>query len=252
MQDTSPKKAVLTCRLGWSAHYDWPAATSKDPGPLVPESAGGQGKIDWTGSVRGSVDCRRMAVLRWCAECILVPVCKYFSSRFFCFRKRSVVFRDSTCFVLLYILLLGMDAASAVVALVGFVATTIEQLNRIITTLGNAQMNVSGLVGYLEQLRSSLTGADSLIRRLGGKGDQHQSLKRIDDAVKYCNGTLNRLETLVKKVKGSDPSSSNKVKKTMTSVKYYLRKDDILEAQNEVHKAMTNLNGAILADNWHR
>ena len=143
-----------------------------------------------------------------------------------------------------------MDGASAVVALVGFVATTITQVDKIITTLRNVQKNVSRLVAYLERLRSSLAGAQSLSARLSGKADQHESLEAIKGAVGYCHETLNRLEILVKKVKGSD-SSSNKVKKRMTPLKFYFGRDEILEVQDQLHQAMTNLNVAVATHNSH-
>ena len=150
-----------------------------------------------------------------------------------------------------YILLLDMDGASAVVALVGFVGATIQQVDKIITTLRHAQRDLSGMVGYLEQLKSSLTGAKSIIERLRGKADQQKSLEKIQSAVDYCNETLISLEIRVSKINGSD-HPSNKLKKTVTSLKYYLKKDEILEIQSQLHKAMMTINQAIVTDNWHR
>ena len=144
-----------------------------------------------------------------------------------------------------------MEAASAVVALVAFIGTTIQQLDGIITTLRNAQRNITGLLGYLEQLKNGLTGAESVIERLSRKADQAESLERIRSAVKYCSTTLIPLQVRVSKINRSN-HSSNKLKKTVTSLKYYLKKDEILEAQNQLHKAMTIVDRAISTDNWHR
>ena len=172
--------------------------------------------------------------------------------RYLC--RGSRVLRDCAFFVSLYILLFGMsgmEAASAGIALVGFVATTIQQLNKLITIIRSAQGDLSGLLEYLKQLESSLTGADSLIRRLAGNADQHESIIKIERAVKYCYKTLKSLEVLVEKINGSD-RSPNKLKKTMTSLKYFLKKDDILEVQNRLEYAMSNLNLAISIDDSHR
>ena len=251
MQNTSPRKDTPACKLGCSAHYDWLTAISIDPGPWFPESAGDYGKII------GHAVCEvRLSAEGWLSSggarnVSLLSVCKYFSSRFFCLCRKSIALRDSTCSVPIYILLVGMDGASAVVALVGFVATTIQQLDKIITTLRNAQKDLSGFVEYLEQMRSSLTGAQSVVERLDGKVDQHGSLNRIQQAVEYFKKILISLEVRVSKINGSD-HSFNKLKKTVTSFKYYLKKDEILEVQNQLHKAMTNLNSAISTDNSHR
>ena len=144
-----------------------------------------------------------------------------------------------------------MDGASAVVALVGFVATTIQQVDKIITTLRNAQRDLAALVGYLEQLKGSLTGAESVIERLSGKADQQKSLETIKSAVDFCNKTLTSLEVRVGKINGSG-HSPNKLKKTVTSLKYYLKKEEILEVQSQLHKAMMTVDQAILTNNWHR
>ena len=145
----------------------------------------------------------------------------------------------------------GMEAASAGIALAGFVVTTIQQVDNIMSTLRNARGDVSRLDGYLKQLKRSLTGAESLGRRLNGKADQQESLESIREAVGHCNKTLDSLEARVNKVKGSD-RSPKKFKNAMTSMKYYLKKDDILDLQSQLEYGMSQLNSAILTAiaNW--
>ena len=205
----------------------------------------------------GHVGCKvRLSAEGWLSSgrvrnVCLLPVCKYSPLNFLYLCRNSIVFRKSTCSVSIYILLVGMDGASAIVGLVGFVTATIQQVDKIISTLRNAQRDLSGLVGYLEQLKSRLTGAKSVVKRLSGKADQQESLERIQSAVEYCDHILISLEVRVGKINGSD-HSPNKLKKTVTSLKYYLKKDEILEIQNQLHKAMMTVDSAISTDLWHR
>ena len=145
----------------------------------------------------------------------------------------------------------GMEAASAGIALAGFVVTTIQQVDKIITTLRNARGDLLGLDKYLEQLKSSLNGAKSLSKRLDGRVDQHGSLERIQVAVEYCNNILESLEARLKNINGSDRLPS-KLKNVMTSMKYSLKKDDILGIQSQLEYGMSRLDSAILTANANR
>ena len=181
----------------------------------------------------------------------LLPVCKYFPSRFIDLCRRSIVIRDSTCFTEIRILLLGMsgmEAASAGIALAGFVVSTIQQVDKIISSLRNARGDLSGLDNYLKQLKSSLTGAESLSKRLDGKADQQKALEGVKGAVEYCKKILEPLEARLNNINGSERLPS-KLKKAMTSMKYSLKKDEILGVQSQLEYGMLQLNLAISTAN---
>ena len=144
-----------------------------------------------------------------------------------------------------------MDGASAVVSLGVFVATTIQQLNKLIQKIRKAPKELSALLGYLEQLNRSLTGAGSLIRRLNQTADHHGSLIEITGAVEYCAEIVKSLEVLLEKAKGSD-FQPNKLQKTMNSLRFVVRKEEILEVQTQLQYAVTTLNVAISMDISHR
>ena len=144
-----------------------------------------------------------------------------------------------------------MDGASAVVSLGVFVATTIQQLNKLIQNIRKAPKELSALLRHLEQLNRSLTGAESLIRRLNQTADQHGSLEEIAGAVEYCAETVKSLEALVEKAKGCD-CPTNKLQKTMNSLKFVVRKEEILEVQTQLQYAVTTLSVAISMDISHR
>ncbi|KAM0798442.1 hypothetical protein BDR22DRAFT_373440 [Usnea florida] len=142
----------------------------------------------------------------------------------------------------------GMEAASAGIALAGFVVTTIQQVDKIISTLRNARGDLLGLDKYLEQLRSSLNDAESFSKRLDGRVDQHGSLERIKGAVEYCKKILESLEARLKNIHGSDRSPS-KLKNAMISMKYSLKKDDILGIQSQLEYGVSRLSSVILTAN---
>lgn len=129
----------------------------------------------------------------------------------------------------LYIRLFEMDgisAVSAVLAVGGFVATTILELNKLKRNIQDAPQELLRLTWHLEQIEHSLTIASSLIHRPNLNTQRSDSVNLITKAVERCTEPLQKLELQINKIKGSR-SLQNRLQKTFRSVKHALKKEEI-------------------------
>ena len=145
----------------------------------------------------------------------------------------------------------GISGASAVIALGGFVATTVQQLNRLIKDVAKAPEELLALVRYLEDFKDSLNGTAEFIQCLHSGSDRRNFLNGINCAVEYCADTIKSIEVLINKAKGSR-SPQNQLQKKLSSLKYVLKKDEIDEMQTRLDRAVTRLNFAISVNSLHQ
>ena len=145
----------------------------------------------------------------------------------------------------------GISGASAVIALGGFVATNIQQLNKLIKDVAKAPEELLALVRYLEDFKDSLNGTAEFIQHFHSASDQKNFLNGINNAVEYCADTIKSIEVLINKAKGSR-SPQNQLQKKLSSLKYVLKKDEIDEMQTRLDRAVTRLNFAISVNSLHQ
>ena len=154
----------------------------------------------------------------------------------------------------LYIRLFQMDGisgVSAVLAVGGFVATTILELNKLKRNIEDAPKELLGLTWYLEQLEHSLNIASSLVHRPNLSAQRSDSVELVTKAVENCTEPLKKLELQINKFKGSR-SSQNRLQKTFKSVKYALKKEEIQQIQTQLHHCIDNLSLAISLNSSHQ
>ena len=145
----------------------------------------------------------------------------------------------------------GISGASAAIALGGFVATTIQHLNRLIKDVANALKELLGLVRYLEDLKDSLNGTAEFIQQLHSGSDRRNLLDGITNAVEYCADIIKSIEVLINKTKGTQ-SRQNRLQKKLTSLKYVLKKGEIDGMQTRLDRAINRLNFAISINSLHQ
>ena len=145
----------------------------------------------------------------------------------------------------------GIFGASAVIALGGFVATTIQHLNKLIKDVAKTPKELLGLVRYLEDLKDSLNRSAEFIQQLHSCSDRKISLDGITNAVEYCSDIIKSIEVLINKAKGSR-SPQSRLQKKLTSLKYVLKKDEIDGMQTRLDRAINRLNFAISVDSLHQ
>ena len=145
----------------------------------------------------------------------------------------------------------GISGASAVIALAGFVATTIQRLNKLMKDVAKAPKELLGLVRYLEVLKDSLNNTAEFIQPLHSGSDRKKSLDGITNAVEYCADIIKSIEVLINKTKGTR-SPQNRIQKKLTSLKYVLKKDEIDGMQIRLDRAINRLNFAISVDSLYQ
>ena len=145
----------------------------------------------------------------------------------------------------------GISGASAVIALGGFVATTLQHLNKLIRDVGNAQQELLGLIRYLQDLKDGLNGTAGCIRHLRSDSDEDGFLERITNAVEYCAEVIKSIEVLINKTKASR-SPQSRLRKTLKSARYALKKEEIDEMQTQLDRAINRLNFAISVDSLYQ
>ena len=145
----------------------------------------------------------------------------------------------------------GISGASAVIALAGFVGTTIQQLNRLIKDVAKAPKELLGLVRYLEDLEDSLNGTADFVQQLHSGSERTDFLDRITNTVEYCADIIKSIEALINKIKGTC-SPQNRLQKKWTSLKFVLKKDEIDGMQTRLDRAINRLNFAVSVNSLHQ
>ena len=145
----------------------------------------------------------------------------------------------------------GISGASAVIALGGFVAKTIQHLNKLIKDVAKAPKELRGLVRYLEDLKDSLDGTADFIQQSHSGSDQEKFLGRITNAVEACADIIKSIEALINRTKETR-SPQNRLQRRLTSLKYVLKKDEINGMQTRLDRAMNRLNLAVSVDSLHQ
>lgn len=145
----------------------------------------------------------------------------------------------------------GISGVSAVIALGGFVATTIQQLDKLMKDIAKAPKELLGLVRYLEDLKDSLNGTAEFIQQLHSGSDGKNSCDGITNAVQGCADIIKSIEVLIKKTQGTH-SPQNQLQKKLAALKYVLGGDEIDRMETRLDRAINRLNLAISVDSLHQ
>ena len=130
-------------------------------------------------------------------------------------------------------------------------ATTVQQLNKLIKDVAKAPEELLALVRYLENFKDSLNDTEEFIQHLHSGSDRRNFLNGINNAVEYCTDTIKSIEVLINKAKGSR-SPQNQLQKKLSSLKYVLKKDEIDEMQTRLDRAVNRLTFAISVNSLHQ
>lgn len=112
----------------------------------------------------------------------------------------------------------GISGATAMIALGGFVATTIQRVNELIHDVRKASKEMLGLIRYLQLLKNSSTCVEDSVRQSHSTSDRNGSLDRITDTVEYYIEILNSIEVLIDIDEGTRPPR-NRLHKAIDSAK---------------------------------
>ena len=145
----------------------------------------------------------------------------------------------------------GISGGSAVIALGGFVETTIQQLNRFIKDVIKVLKELLGLVRYLEDLENSLNGTAHFVQQLHSASDRKNFLNGIANTIEDCADIIKSIEALISKTKGTR-SLQNRLQNKWRLLKYVLKKDEIVEMQTRLDGAMHRLDIVISVNSLHQ
>ena len=138
-----------------------------------------------------------------------------------------------------------ISGASAALALVEFVGTTVKEVNKLTQNIRRAPKEILSLLQNLEKLECILANAEALIHRLHSNTHRHGSLDALAKAVAHCSETLKSIDLLINKAIGSNVPQS-RVQQKVISIKYVWKKDEIEELKIQLRDTTDILNLAIL------
>ena len=116
----------------------------------------------------------------------------------------------------------GISRVSAVIALGGFVATTIQHLTKFIKDVAKAPKEILGLVRYLEDFKRQPEWHRRVHPIVLFRFTPKQISRRDSNAVEYCADIIKSIEMLINKIKGTR-SLETRLQKKLPSLKYVLQ-----------------------------
>ena len=146
----------------------------------------------------------------------------------------------------------GMDGASGAIAVISLTLQLVqagERISRYIKSVQDAPSDILGLVKSLDKLTTTLYVVRSLL-------EQHYSVLRLPGSpfliirnLEDCKSVIEALENIASKINKA-LEHKNPVKRSLATVTWPLKKEQIQAVQYQLHDAESGMQTAIMCNSW--